>query len=207
LRRRLPDASIALIDSLVRPLPNAGLKVGQAMPMAAKLLWDFAAAWGYVAPQMFNLTFLDRVKSAPIRDETSTFFFLQNSMQKFFEEWGGAQSTGACSFEFFDYLALPFLSEFRLRNLATGKSLAELVEDARLNMELFEELAQVLFLVAAADVLPEEAHRFARPTWFNAWSIGLDPNQWEEDGLFRPQSPARELREVEEAVFAQFGLT
>ena len=82
----------------------------------------------------------------------------------------------------------------------------ELVEDARVNMELFEELAQVLFLVAIADVLPEEAHRFAKPTWLNAWSVSLDPSRWERDGLFRPQSPARELCSLEEAVFAQFGL-
>ena len=196
---------VGLNDLLTTNIQRGYPFFGRAMPMAAKLLWDFAAQWGYAAPQMFNGTFLTREAGAPVRDATSKFFFLQNRMQQLFEDWA-ARSLGACSFEYFDYLALPFLSAFRLRNLEAGKRVPELVDDARANMQLFEELAQVLFLVAIADVLPEQAHRFSGPVWLNAWSVSLDPSRWDAEDLQRPRSPRRDLDGIGSAVFAAFGL-
>ena len=188
---------ISLNDMLTTNIQRAYPFFGKAMPMAAKLLWDFAAAWGYVAPQMFHATFLDRASSAPIREAMGKFFFLQSRMQRLFDEWG-QRSRGAGSFAFFDYLAVRPLREFRQRNLTTGKSAAELVVDARANMEFYEELAQVLFLVAINDVLPEQIHRFADATWLNAWAVSLEPESLGRrsalraaDGRARPRPAPR----------------
>ena len=178
---------------------------GRAMPMAAKLLWDFAAQWGYLAPQMFNRDLVVGEAGAAFRRATSTFFFLQRRMQRLFEDWAD-RSTGTCRFEFFDYLALPFLRSLRARNLQTGKSPDELTADAQHNMDRFEELAQVLFLVAVADVLPDESRRFDGSVWLDAWSVSLDPSRWDADGLDRPRSPRRDLAVVGPQVFAAFGL-
>ena len=164
----------------------------QTTVAAAKLVWDFAAAWGYEAPQILNRTYLDRAAAAPIREATSRFIFLQVRMHRLLADWA-KRPRGSCSFKFMDYLTFEYLVNLRDRNLRAGKSIPELAEDARQNMEILEEVAQAIFLVAVADQFPEHAHRFAGPVWLNAWAIGMDPSRWDEDGLFAPTTEARDL--------------
>jgi len=178
---------------------------GNAAVMSAKLLWDVCAAWSFVTPQMFNSLFLDKERSAPVRRVNANFIFLTQRMQQLFVEWA-AKSTGRITYDFIDYLKIPFLYDLRLRNLSSGKSVEELVKDAMANMKTLEELAQVLFLLAVEDVMPECIDQFAPPVWLNAWSISLDPDRWQAERLFEPGSEPRDLSGIREQIRSLFHL-
>lgn len=166
--------------------------LGRAVPMVPKTLWDFAAAWGFVAPLMFNQIFLRPATWAKVRKATTSWFSLTLRMQGLFAEWA-ERSPGRLRFDYIDYLSLPFLRRLRDRNLRAGKGTEELVQDHRQNVELLEELAQVFFLLAVEDVMPERLPEVTSVRWLNAWAVSLDPAAWEEQGLFRPNTPARDL--------------
>jgi hypothetical protein len=172
---------------------------GNPVVMTAKLLWDFTAAWSLVGSQMFNPTYLSPEKNAQIRRVTSQFFFLTRRMQQLFIEWA-AKSPGQLSFDFIDYLGIDFLSSLRQRNLQTGKSMPELIADQEANMGRIEELAQVLFLLAIEDVIPEFLVHFSDPIWLNAWRVSLNPERWEADGLFQPKSQPCDLSQMREQI-------
>ena len=178
---------------------------GNALVTGLKIIWDTAAAWGFACPQMFNSIYLDAEQSAQVRRVTAPFFYLTRRVQRLFVEWG-AKSSGRLSFEFLEYLTLDFLSELRSRNLQTGKDTATLVADQAENMDRIEELAQVLFLLALEDVMPEHLDRFPEPVWVNAWRISLDPERWEKDDLFQPKTEPRDFREMRAQIRAKLYL-
>jgi len=178
---------------------------GNAAVMTAKLLWDVCAAWSFVTPQMFNSLFLDKEKSAPVRRVNANFIFLTQRMQQLFVDWA-AKSTGRLTYDFIDYLKIPLLHDLRLRNLSSGKSVEELVQDAMANMKTLEELAQILFLLAVEDVMPECMDQFTPPVWLNAWSVCLDPERWQVERLFEPDSEPRDLSRIREQVRSLFHL-
>jgi flavin-dependent dehydrogenase len=176
---------------------------GNAVVMTAKLLWDICAAWSFVTPQMFNSLFLDKEKSAPVRRANANFIFLTQRMQQLFVDWA-AKSTGRLTYDFIDYLKIPFIYDLRLRNLRSGKSVEELVQDAMANIKTLEELAQVLFLLAVEDVMPAYMNQFAPPVWLNAWSVSLNPERWQAERLFAPDSEPRDLSHIREQVRSLF---
>jgi flavin-dependent dehydrogenase len=161
--------------------------------IAAKMIWDIAAGWARIGPLMFNVTFLDPKKTEAIMKATARFFQLSIAVQSFFKAWA-KQSSGRFTFDFIDYLSLPFMETLHVQNLREGKSVEELVADHQASMNLLEELAQALFLFAVEDVMPEMLEKL--PPWLNAWAISLERNRWESDGLFKPSSPPRDIREL-----------
>ena len=75
-------------------------------------------------------------------------------MQKLFRDWS-EKSLNKGHFEFIDYLdVLPFMAELRDRNLRSNQSEENLIDQQIKNLELFEEYAQVIFLLAVADTMP-----------------------------------------------------
>ena len=168
---------------------------GESLVMAAKLIWDFVSSWAFSGPLMFNAFFLDTERFERIRRITGRYVTLSHRMQKLFAAWA-QQSPGRGSFEFIDYLGIPFIRELRLRNLNSDKTEHELEEDHRASMETLEELAQVLFLISLYDTLPEEVNRFSHPVWLNAWGIGFDKRLWEAHRLFKPTSKPRDLTPI-----------
>ena len=196
---------IGFNDSLTDNIQLGYPFFGHATVSAAKLVWDYAAAWSFVCPQMFNSFFLDTEKSAQIRGVTAPFFFLARRLQQLLGEWA-ARSPGQLSFKFFDYLSLDFLYKLRQRNLQMDKSMAELIADQAENMARVEELAQVLFLLAVEDVMPECLAHFSEPIWINPWAMSLKPERWEKDGLFQPKSEPRDLSAMREQIRSIFHL-
>jgi hypothetical protein len=57
-------------------------------------------------------------------------------------------------------------------------------------LERLEEIAQAFFRIAVEDVLPKQLATL--PRWVNVWAVSLDPSKWEADGLFKPESEARD---------------
>jgi hypothetical protein len=165
--------------------------------MAVKVIWDTLAGWAFSAPLMFNSIFLDADKRARVRKGSGQFFLLAHRMQQLFRDWS-AMSLRRGSFEFIDYLDMPFIAELRSRNLQSHKTEQELIDDHIASLEMFEELAQVIFLLALADTMPEKLNDFPEDMWINAWAISLNPEKWEKDGLFRPNSQPRNLHPIKE---------
>ncbi len=73
-----------------------------------------------------------------------------------------------------------------------------------MNWENLEELAQAIFLLALEDTMPEKLALLPRPIWLNAWAISLDPNKWEEEGLFDPKTKPRDLQPIINALHSKF---
>jgi len=194
---------LALNDVLTQNIQLGYPLFDKAVVMAAKIIWDTAAGWSLLSPQIFNSIFLDTEKSAQVRRAKASYFFLTQRMQKLFVDWASKFSR-RLSFEFIDFLTIPLLQDLRTRNLQGGKSTKELVEDHVANMDRIEELAQVLFLLAVEDVMPECLGRFNSPIWLNAWSVSLNPERWEADRLFEPSSRPRDLDSIREQIRSLF---
>ena len=186
---------IALNDAITQNIQLGYPLFNNPAVMAAKVLWDTAAGWSLLAPQIYNTIFKDDEINAKVRKVKSGYFFLTQRIQQLFVDWT-EKSSGRCTFDFIDFLAVPLLLELRKRNLAPGKSAEELIDDHVRNMEQIEELAMALFLVAVEDVLSEHLHRFESPIWLNAWRISLEPDKWEEDKLFQPRTKVREWQDI-----------
>lgn len=194
---------IALNDVLTHNIQAGYPFFGNPAIMASKVIWDTAGGWAFLAPQVFNSIFTDPVKSSMIRNAKAPFFFLTKTMHELFVEWAAA-SPGRMTFDFIDFLKIPFLRELRDRNLQAGKPVDVLVEDHKLNLERMEELAQAIFLVAVEEVMPEELKRFRKPVWLNAWRLCLRPERWEENGLFRPFSNRRDFTKLHQKLRSMF---
>lgn len=167
---------------------------GEPQVMALSFVWDTAIGWGLATPQMFSSIFLDPETTRLVRAELDRFFELAVQVKDLFIAWG-RRTRRRFTFDFIDYYRIPFLREIYDRCLHK-KGREELVEDHRFAMRRLEELAQVIFLLAVEDVLPEQLDRLRRAPWLNAWAVTLQPERWEEDGLFRPGSAARPLEEM-----------
>lgn len=196
---------IALNDALTHNIQLGYPLFGQPSVMAAKVLWDTAAGWGFFAPQIFNATFKDAEVTLRVRKAKAGYYFLTQQMQQFFTDWA-ALSKQCFTFDFIDFINIPLLAEVRERNLRPGKSGPELIADATRNMEQIEELALAFFLIAVEEVMPEQLPQLLNHGWLNAWRITLNPEQWQADGLFAPRTPARSIKPVYEQIRGLFRL-
>ncbi|MEH2144301.1 hypothetical protein [Nostoc sp.] len=196
LTRKIVDEAnrflISYNESVTTNIHSTYLCFGNQTVMSMKFLWDVLSAWAFSAPLMFNSLFLEPSKRAKVRQGTGQFFLLSHRVSQFFRDWiGKSQRRG--SFEFIDYLTIPFVSELRDRNLKTDKTEQELIDDHIASIERFEEFVQVMFRFAIEDTMPEKLAEFPPDLWLNAWAISLDPERWEADGLFRPRTQPRDL--------------
>lgn len=196
---------VALNDTITQAIQLAYPLFGHPVVMAAKVLWDTAAGWSLLAPQIFNAIHADLDTSLQVRKAKSGYFALTQRMQQLFIDWAKKPS-GRCSYEFINFLKIPFLQELRVRNLQPGKSAEVIVADQVTNMARLEELAQAIFLVAVEDVMPEYLDQFPAPLWLHAWRISLHPEQWQSDGLFNPITPPRDLEPMRQQIRSLFHL-
>ena len=194
---------VALNDTITQAIQLAYPLFGDPVVMAAKVLWDTAAGWALLAPQIFNAIYRDRDTSAQVRKAKAGYFSLTQRMQQLFIDWA-KKSSGRCSFQFINFLKIPFLQELRARNLHSGKSAEVIVADQVTNMERLEELAQAIFLVAVEDVMPEYLDQLPTPLWLHAWRISLYPEKWQIDGMFRPLTPPRDLSPMRRQIRSLF---
>lgn len=165
--------------------------------VALKVIWDTLVGWAFNTPLIFNPIFLDAEKYANILKSSGRFLLLNYRIQQLFRDWA-IRSQRRGSFEFIDYLKIEFVRELRVRNLQSGKTLPELIQDYAISLKMFEELAQVIFLLALEDTMPEKLADFPESSWLNAWGISLEPAQWNTDGLFRPTSQPRDLNRIKQ---------
>lgn len=160
-----------------------------------KHIWDVMASFAFNTTLMCKEALRDLEKRAIIMNSYERFSKIDRRIQDLFLDWS-AKAERNVTYEFLDLMTVPFFSEHRTRNFTPDPDNEDLIADQVGNVELFEELAQVIFLIAVADTMPEQLPRIATLGWLNAKAITLDPNRWEADGLFQPESQPRNLRQV-----------
>lgn len=168
---------------------------GNPLVMSLSFLWDTAVGWGIATPQMFNSIFLDKDTTRDIRAKVSHLYALALQVKKLFIAWG-KRSRHSAAFDFIDYYRIPFLQEIYDRCLHKGKSRQEIIDDYGFVMQRLEEFAQVIFVMAVQDTMPAQLERLGEPLWLNAWAMSLEPERWEEDGLFRPAGLRRSVASI-----------
>ncbi len=165
--------------------------------MVLKYIWDIMTAWAFNSPLMFNSLLLDSQKRA-IRDRYyHRFSPLENCVQQLFLDWS-KNPVRRVTYDYIDYTKISFMNQHRGRNFSQKTTDRELIESQIENLEVFEELAQAIFLIAVADTMPEQLPKVTSIRWLNAEAISLNPHEWGRDGLFEPSSKPRNLCRVAE---------
>lgn len=177
---------------------------GDSLVCGTRLIWDNLRAFSVNPAQRFNNVYLDEQKSKALLPIVSRIYALAERMTKLFEQWA-AMTSKRYSYKFIDYFAVPRVLDFYHRNLRSRKTVEELLADHQEALEYVEEIAQIIFLMAVADTMPELLAHMPSPLWLNAWAVGLDPQRWEADGLFSPTSQPRPL--MIEQFSEMFGMT
>jgi flavin-dependent dehydrogenase len=151
--------------------------MGNAQVMAAKIVWDFAIYWGFLALQFLggrlcDLELLERAGSTLQRVN-----HLNARMQSFFKEWDGLGCTD-CETAFIDVLGVDIMRRlhYGLEDKLPGDGLLERFAD---NLKLCESLAAAIFHQASQDFpgMP--------PGPVNPYAITL--RLTEADSLFDPE--------------------
>jgi hypothetical protein len=190
-------------DWLVSEIQSAYPYFGNSQVESLRYLWDIFVGWTMNAPQMFNSSYLDEEKSNAIQHIVSSFSVMAFKVRKLFTDWSRV-SKRTFSFQFIDYLKIPFIKKSYDRCLQKHQSIEQLKEAYTISFELIEEFVQVLFLLILEDCMPEELHRIKTPFWINATAVSLSVNDWEKDGLFAPKTPPRDFSDIDRQIRSLF---
>ena len=193
-----------LTNTIQRGYPNH--HIGPIM--ALKTIWDYYIGWTTTDPQFYHETYLDPALSKLMSSLISRTVVTQGRIMKLFEDWGKRTDTTAYTFDYIDYIEhLPTLKNLHVRNLPPKTdNFRTLLDNVREAIDRIEELAHIIFFLAVKDLLPEAWPQLAAHRWINTEAIGLDPSQWERDGLFTPKTAPRDFSRHEEEIAGLFRL-
>ncbi|HET6255342.1 MAG TPA: NAD(P)/FAD-dependent oxidoreductase [Puia sp.] len=186
-------------DWLVADIQSAYPYFGNSQVESLRYIWDIFVGWTIAAPQMFNSIYLDEQKTEKVQNINFTFFIIAHKVRKLFSDWSRI-SKGTFSFQFIDYLKIPFIKELYDRCLQSGKTVVQLIEDYTVSMQRIEEFVQVLFYLILEDCMPEALEKMKAPFWINPIAVSLSVELWEKDGLFTPKEPPRDFSDIERQV-------
>ena len=186
---------LSLSDTLAHTIQSAYPFFDNGRVMVLKTIWDYFIGWGLSDPQFYTGVFLDPKVSGVISTLISPVVVAQTRILQLFADWARATAGADDGVEFVDYFAdVPTLRHLFVSNLPPASAdLSVLVKRIREGVDRTEELAQVLFMLAVEDVLPEKAHLFSHRPWLNIEGISLNSERWEADGLFQPKTRPRPL--------------
>jgi hypothetical protein len=182
-------------DWLVADIQSAYPYFGNSQVESLRYIWDIFVGWTMAAPQMFSSIYLDDQKTETIQNITFAFSILAFKVRKLFTDWSRL-SKSTFSFQFIDYLKIPFIKAHYDRCLQKDKTNEQLIEDYTVSFQKIEEFVQVLFYIILEDCMPEELEKIATPFWINPGAVSLSVDLWEKDGLFAPKDPPRDYSDI-----------
>ncbi|HXB34445.1 MAG TPA: NAD(P)/FAD-dependent oxidoreductase [Puia sp.] len=182
-------------DWLVADIQSAYPYFGNSQVESLRYIWDIFVAWTIATPQMFNSIYLDEQKTEKIQDILFSFSIVAFKVRKLFSDWSRV-SKGTFSFQFIDYLKIPFIKELYDRCLQKDKTIEQLMEDYAVSIQKIEEFVQVLFYMILEDCMPEQLEKMKSPFWINPIAVSLSVDHWERDGLFAPKDPPRDYSDI-----------
>ena len=193
---------LSLNDTLAASIQSAYSYLNNGRVMVSKTIWDFYVGWGLSDPQFYGETFLDPKVSSVVSSLVAPVVVAQEKMLRLFEEWAKRTDGDAAAVKYVDYFDhVPTLRDIFVKNLQVSKGNPNsVINRVRESVDRIEELAQVIFLLAVEDVLPDQAHLFSARPWLNISALSLNSDQWEKDGLFRPLTKPRSVKPLEEEI-------
>jgi flavin-dependent dehydrogenase len=186
-------------DWLIHDIQSSYAYFGNSQVESLSIIWDVLVGWTINAPQLFNLIFLDQQKRAMIQNEIQSFSVIAFKVRKLLVDWSKL-CRSSFSFEYIDYLSIPFISELYERVLQPDKSVEQIADDYKVAMSRIEEFVHVLFRLIIEDCMPEMLHRLPDPYWINIKSVSLSPDKWENGGLFKPKTTQRDIDVVDRQI-------
>jgi hypothetical protein len=177
---------------------------GHAQIYTSKLAWDTGIYWSW----MYQL-YVQGLLQQPTEEVFALgerYRELNKRVEQLFIDW--SEKAPARSMHVRGDLTRMRLMMLLNLDLAARRSPAQAIETARINLDRFEELALVLFWQAVSECYPQHPALQIRP-WANAWRIHLDPDKWEQDGVFDPETAPRSLAAMRDnltGIFAPQGL-
>src|SRR5579872_286338 len=182
-------------DWLVSDIQSAYPYFGNSQVESLRYIWDIFTGWTMATPQMFNSIYLDEQKTGKIQDIMFSFYNLAFKVRRLFSDWSKL-SKGTLSFQFIDYLKIPFIKELYDRCLQKEKTIEQIIENYTFSIRKIEEFVQVLFYIILEDCMPDELEKIKTPFWINPHAVSLSVDLWEKDGLFAPKDPIRDFSEM-----------
>ena len=128
-----------------------------------------------------------------------SFYNLAFKVRRLFSDWSKL-SKGTFSFQFIDYLKIPFIKELYDRCLQKEKTIEQIIEDHTFSIGKIEEFVQVLFYMILEDCMPEALAKIKTPFWINPYAVSLCVDLWEKDGLFAPADPIRDFSDMDRQI-------
>jgi flavin-dependent dehydrogenase len=174
---------------------------GHAHIYTAKLTWDTAIFWSIVCQ-----TYIQDMIKRPSPELFAIFQRyneLHGRVQRLLVDW--AEKTPPRSTFVHADLTRMKLHQLLYLDLAARRSPEQFLEIARLNLDRFEELAQVIFWQAVKEALPDHMPDEREMPWIDAWQISLSPERWQEDKLFEPRTAPRNLSRMRDTFAGVFG--
>jgi len=202
---RLSQFIISQNEWLIDHIQGSYPYFGHQQVYTLAYLWSVVIGWSLDCPQMFNKTFLDIEVKTRLDKENANIIFALGRMKKLFLDWHKV-AKNTFTFDFIDYLNIPFILDIFKRNLVPNKSLETLIEDRIHTVERLEEFAQSIFLIVVKDVMPAQLERFQEPIWLNVNAISLNPDAWDEEGLFEPKTTPRDITTVQNQILNVTGI-
>jgi flavin-dependent dehydrogenase len=190
-------------DWLVADIQSAYPYFGNSQVESLRYIWDIFVGWTMAAPQMFNSIYLDEQKTEKIQDIFFSFYIIALKVRKLFTDWSRV-AKGTFTFQFIDYLKIPFIKELYDRCLQKEKTIGQLIDDYTVSIKKIEELVQVLFYIILEDCMPEELEKIKTPFWINPAAVGLSVGLWERDGLFEPKEQPRDFSDIDRQIRSLF---
>jgi flavin-dependent dehydrogenase len=153
---------------------------GDAEVFAAKVTYDYVAYWGTQAPRMYYDKATDLEFMGSVIPELARSGALAERVQQLFRDWHALgqppNPTGLHAVT----SSFPGMWD-RLRELTAGLDEETLRSRYKTNVDILEAMAVVLLHKAAKRLHDHSVDPNRR---INPHAISLDPNRWEEDGLY-----------------------
>jgi flavin-dependent dehydrogenase len=177
---------------------------GHAQIFMPKLTWDTAIYWSWMYQLYVQKLLLNPTEEIFALGER--FRQLNVRVEQLFADWSEKAPPRPL------YL-LADLTRMRLMmllglDLASRRNPKQAMDIARKNLDRLEELALVLFWQAVSECYPDHPMLEKKP-WANAWRMHLNPEKWDEDGVFVPDTSPRSLKSMQDnftGIFAPQGL-
>lgn len=164
---------------------------GHAQIVTPKLTWDTAIYWSWMYHLYVQKLLFDPTEEIFALGER--FKQLNTHVEQLFTDWS-EKSAPRPLYLFADLTRMRLMMLLGL-DLASRRSPEQAIMVARKNLDRLEELALVLFWQAVSECYPDHPLLEKKP-WANAWRIHLNPEKWEEDGVFSPDTAPRSLKSM-----------
>ena len=171
---------------------------GNGLVMRSKILWDFCMTCASNFPLYHGALFKKeglhgkQPRAEVIRRSMDRFHLLDKQVVTFLREWGDRSTGEKANKGYVNYIDFKPLEELAHRGAGHD---SKGLDDMPVNLERLEEVAQSMFFLALHDLMPEKLEMFSK-LWINPYAITLDPSRWEQDGLFKPMAPEKDIRPI-----------